>query len=335
MPTPPTSPACSVAGCAPMSASRFTVACCMRAVWQRVPPSRGWRRGPTTTGPCRRRRPARRCCAGTASACGSRCPVHRSTRGPAAPARWRPSSVDRRNSPGGREAVVGVDVPLVAERAGGQRRGLRRSPAWRRWCCARSASCRRPRVRVMRSRRAAQLTMNSVPVSAFSGRPPSAGGLKRGSRQVPVQTGDGIDLRVGVRLLVARRASGTALPMPSMLFSQRVFQNTSLPLKKARLTPASRAASTFARCAADQYSSWPTDRKTLWLRIRLPERSAVDAGGVADVVAVGLEPADHRVLGVEQPVLAVVDATRAERPVVADLVGAAGGRRPMYRLLPP
>ena len=31
------------------------------------------------------------------------------------------------------------------------------------------------------------LTMNSWPVSAFSGRPPSAGGLKRGSRQLPVQ----------------------------------------------------------------------------------------------------------------------------------------------------
>ena len=35
-----------------------------------------------------------------------------------------------------------------------------------------------------------------------------------------------------------------------MLGSQRVFQNTSLPLKNARLTPASRAASTLARCGA-------------------------------------------------------------------------------------
>ena len=40
-----------------------------------------------------------------------------------------------------------------------------------------------------------------------------------------------------------------------MLFSQRVFQKTSLPLKKARFTPASRAASTFSRCVLDQYSS--------------------------------------------------------------------------------
>ena len=58
-----------------------------------------------------------------------------------------------------------------------------------------------------------------------------------------------------------------------MLFSQRVFQNTSLPLKKARLTPASRAASTLARWPPDQYSSWPTDRKVLWFLIRLPRRS--------------------------------------------------------------
>ena len=34
-----------------------------------------------------------------------------------------------------------------------------------------------------------QFTLNDVPVSAFSGRPPSAGGLNRGSRQVPVHVG--------------------------------------------------------------------------------------------------------------------------------------------------
>ena len=35
------------------------------------------------------------------------------------------------------------------------------------------------------------LTMKIVPVIPFSGRPPSAGGLKRGSRHVPVQVGEG------------------------------------------------------------------------------------------------------------------------------------------------
>ena len=46
-----------------------------------------------------------------------------------------------------------------------------------------------------------------------------------------------------------------AVFVPSIDGSQRVFQNTSLPEKNARFTPASRAASTWARCAPDQYSS--------------------------------------------------------------------------------
>src|SRR6201999_1752385 len=50
----------------------------------------------------------------------------------------------------------------------------------------------------------------------------------------------------------------------------------------------------------------------------------VDAALVADVVAVALEPADHRDLGVEDPVLPALDAARGERPVVADLGGARG-----------
>ena len=36
-----------------------------------------------------------------------------------------------------------------------------------------------------------QLTVKIVPVRPFSGRPPSAGGLKRLSRQVPVHSGLG------------------------------------------------------------------------------------------------------------------------------------------------
>ena len=37
-----------------------------------------------------------------------------------------------------------------------------------------------------------ELTTNSVPVSEFEGLPPSAGGLKRGSSQAPVQIGGSI-----------------------------------------------------------------------------------------------------------------------------------------------
>jgi hypothetical protein len=51
----------------------------------------------------------------------------------------------------------------------------------------------------------------------------------------------------------------------TVLEVKRVLQNTSLPLKKARLSPLSRAASTLARCAPLQYSSWPLEMNTLWV----------------------------------------------------------------------
>ncbi len=116
------------------------------------------------------------------------------------------------------------------------------------------------------------MTVHSWPVSEFSGRPPSAGGLKRGSRHVPVQAAFGSDFALSwVSLYVTNVRYGVLVP--SMLFSQRVFQKTSLPEKNARFTPASRAASTFARCCDDQYSSCPTERKTLWLSSNEAERS--------------------------------------------------------------
>src|SRR5262245_56790094 len=91
-----------------------------------------------------------------------------------------------------------------------------------------------------------QFTVKMVPVRAFSGRPPSEGGLNRLSRQVPVQVGVGSIFALAcVSLYVTSVRYGVALG--SMLGSQRVFQNTSLPLKNARLMPAPRAASTFAR----------------------------------------------------------------------------------------
>ena len=185
-----------------MSANRLTVACCMResgaataavVVVVEAP-------GPLDRAGAEHQRPAR-------------VPVERQVVGRRR--RTRRSSRSRcstgRVGDGGRrqperarrpEAVVGVLVPLVAERAVGERGGRARRRAWRCSCCARSASCRRRPARGSRSSRPS-LTMNSWPVSAFSGRPPSAGGLKRGSRQVPVQTpGSRVDLGVRVRLLV-------------------------------------------------------------------------------------------------------------------------------------
>src|SRR6185295_1962753 len=107
-----------------------------------------------------------------------------------------------------------------------------------------------------------QLTVKMVPLNAFSGRPPSAGGLNRGSRQVPVHVGgsSGSILALSwVSLYETSVRYGVAVP--SMLGSHRVFQNTSLPLKKARCIPAARAFSTLVRWALDQYSSWPTESK--------------------------------------------------------------------------
>ena len=63
----------------------------------------------------------------------------------------------------------------------------------------------------------------------------------------------------------------------------------------------------------------PGGHEDLVVADQRPVAVGVDAGLVADVVAVALQPADHRDLGVEDPVLAGVDAARDEGPVVADL----------------
>ena len=95
-----------------------------------------------------------------------------------------------------------------------------------------------------------------------------------------------------------------------MLGSQRVFQKTSPPEKKARFTPASRAASTLARWCFDQYSSCPLDRYTLCSSISAPSAVGVDAAEVAHVVAVALEEPHHRVLVGEERRVAVLGAVR-------------------------
>lgn len=124
-----------------------------------------------------------------------------------------------------------------------------------------------------------QLTVKMVPVRPFSGRWPSAGGLKRGSRHVPVQTpGSGSIFALACVSLYVTSVR-CAVAEPSMLGSQRVFQKTSLPEKKARWTPASRAASTLARCSPDQYSSCPTERNT-WCSSSSPPRRAVSTPAV-------------------------------------------------------
>ena len=141
---------------------------------------------------CRRRRRALRSGACGGRGGGSPCPGRRSSRSPAGSAR----DVDDR----GREP----DQPRRAER---RCRGPRPT---------RSRACRRARSRPVPGPSAddvrgvapeahlavgrrdldgvgldSPLTVKIVPVSAFSGRPPSEGGEKRGSRQVPVHSGEG------------------------------------------------------------------------------------------------------------------------------------------------
>ena len=156
------------------------------------------------------------------------------------------------DQPGRPEAVVGVHVPLVAERADtwperdatgrptGSATAVFRQNRSLLYCAGTVMSV------------VPELTMKSCPVSAFCGRPPSAGGLNRGSCQVPVQVGGscGSTGRVVVRLLVGHQRAVRRVRCRRCSAPSRVFQNTSLPLKNARFTPASRAASTFARCCA-------------------------------------------------------------------------------------
>ena len=108
-----------------------------------------------------------------------------------------------------------------------------------------------------------------------------------------------------------------------MLVSQRVFQNTSLPLKNARFTPACAGRLDVAALLARPVLVVAHRQERLVLEHLGAAAIRVDAARVADVVPVRLEPADHRILGVEQPVLGRV-AARRERAVVADLVRATG-----------
>src|SRR4029078_7843917 len=111
-------------------------------------------------------------------------------------------------------------------------------------------------------RSAQQFTVHNWPVSAFSARA-SSGGVKRVSRQGPVHGLAGFGSRrcaPGAKGFLEETRGGELVFDPSIDVSYRVFQNISLPLKKAKLMPALRALSTLARCCPDQYSSWATER---------------------------------------------------------------------------
>src|SRR6266702_3390271 len=108
-----------------------------------------------------------------------------------------------------------------------------------------------------------QFTIQSWPVSVFSGCPPSPGGLNRGSRQAPVQVGGSAGSvwrlsRLSLYVISVRLAS-----LPYWLAAHRVFHHIRLPAKNARLTPAFLAAVTLARSPLSQYSECPEFTNTL------------------------------------------------------------------------
>ena len=152
-----------------------------------------------------------------------------------------------------------------------------------------------------------------VPVSAFSGRPPS--GLNdRGSRHDPVHSPVGIDLLAVVRLLIGDQGAVVVLParLPEDLVAAeegevhaRVARR--LDVRALRARPVLVVADGKEDPVVADQSAAPV---------------GIDAGRVADVVPVALQPADHRVLGVEHRVLGR-RATRRDRTVVADRIGTA------------
>ena len=88
-----------------------------------------------------------------------------------------------------------------------------------------------------------------------------------------------------------------------MLGSQRVFQKTSLPLKNARLTPGVARRLDVRALVAGPVLVVADRQEDVVLEQLGAAPIGVDARRVADVVAVALEPAHHRILGVEQAVL--------------------------------
>ena len=236
--------------------------------------------------------------------------------------------------------------------------GRRRSRRWWRSAPGRAAGCRCPRPRPTRSRacrsgrtavapaaawaatdvprhrrsrpsaagtsiaRSPALTVNSVPVSAFSGVVRSVlAGAPVAPRAGPL--GRRVDLLVRVRLLVGDERAVVVRParLPEHLVAAEegeVHAGVARGLDVAALLPGPVlvVADGQERAVLQQLRAAPV---------------GVRPAGVAHVVAVALQPAEHRELGVEHEVLRAGRARR-ERPVVADLVRPAGGLADVERV---
>ena len=223
------------------------------------------------------------------------------------------------HQPGGPEAVVPVLVPLVPERARRKRCGLARSKL-RDAGIPPEAKCAERRrdldrilaVGVDREQRSCERVL----------RPSSVCG--RAEARVAPRSGPfraGIDLRVRGRLLVrdeggVRGCAAGDARLPAGLPEHLV---TAEERKVDAGVPGRFHVGTLPARPVLVVS----DREECLVLEKLcPSGGSVDPGEVADVVAVALEPADHRVLAAEEE-RGVVVAPRRERPVVAHLVGAA------------
>ena len=97
--------------------------------------------------------------------------------------------------------------------------------------------------------------------------------------------------------------------------SHRVLQNTSLALKNARFTPGVARQLDVGALLAGPVLVVADREEHLVLEELGAAAVAVDAARVADVVAVALEPPDHRVLGVEH------EALSRPAPSLRDVIG--------------
>ena len=143
--------------------------------------------------------------------------------------------------------------------------------------------------------------MKIVPVSAFSGLPPSAGGLKLGSRQLPVQVGGrGVEDSGHIGFFVTNQRAVRRCAWVSTRFPPRLPENFITAKKGQVHSGGPRRLDVGTLDAAPVLVM--TDREENLVIDQLGAFSGgiqaigVDPGHVTNIVTVGLQPADGAIL---------------------------------------